>query len=203
MPITKASSNAVAPAAKGDLVVGSGTNDADVLAVGTNNYVLTADSTQSLGVKWAAAAAGGKVLQVVEIEYSTSTTIAQTTPADTGLSGSITPSSASSKVLVFVQQMYRLSRANQEQIAGYYKLLRGSTEIISGNEYLEIISGTNTSENQAIKHSFVTMKLDSPASTSAQTYKTQLYVQTTAQSGQIVAQPSSTVSRLILMEIGA
>ena len=58
MAITKATANAAAPAAKGDLVVGSATNDSAVLAVGTNNYVLTADSTQSLGVKWAAAGTG-------------------------------------------------------------------------------------------------------------------------------------------------
>jgi len=58
MPITKATASSVAPAAKGDLVVGSATNDASVLTVGTNNHVLTADSTQSLGVKWAAPSSG-------------------------------------------------------------------------------------------------------------------------------------------------
>ena len=54
MPISKASSNAVAPAAKGDLVVGTTTNDSGILAVGTNGYTLVADSTQTTGLKWAA-----------------------------------------------------------------------------------------------------------------------------------------------------
>lgn len=54
MAITKATASSVAPAAKGDLVVGSGTNDAAVLAVGTNGHILTADSAQSTGLKWAA-----------------------------------------------------------------------------------------------------------------------------------------------------
>jgi len=150
-----------------------------------------------------AAAGGGKVLQVVEIEYSTSTTIASMSPTDTGLSGSITPSSASSKVLVIVTQQYRLSRAINQQIAGYFKLLRGATEIIAAGEYLDISMGTDTSGYLAFKGSFATTKLDSPNTTSSVTYKTQLYVQTTSNSGQIVAQPSSTISKLILMEIGA
>jgi len=59
MAITKATASSVAPAAKGDLVVGSGTNDAAVLAVGTNDYVLTAASGETTGLKWAAPAGGG------------------------------------------------------------------------------------------------------------------------------------------------
>jgi hypothetical protein len=55
MPITKASSNAVAPAAKGDLVVGNATNDSGVLAVGTTDQVLTVDSSTATGLKWATA----------------------------------------------------------------------------------------------------------------------------------------------------
>jgi len=58
MPISKASSNAVAPAAKGDLVVGNATNDSGVLAVGANNTVLTADSSTATGLKWGTVSAG-------------------------------------------------------------------------------------------------------------------------------------------------
>lgn len=56
MPITKATASSIAPAAKGDLVVGSATNDASVLAVGSADQVLTVDSSTATGLKWAAAA---------------------------------------------------------------------------------------------------------------------------------------------------
>jgi hypothetical protein len=45
--------------AKGDLFVATADNTVARLAVGANDYVLTADSSQSTGVKWAAASGGG------------------------------------------------------------------------------------------------------------------------------------------------
>jgi hypothetical protein len=51
--------DALSPATtKGDLIVHNGTNDVR-LPVGTNDFVLTADSTQASGVKWAAGGGGG------------------------------------------------------------------------------------------------------------------------------------------------
>lgn len=58
MAITKATSSSVAPAAKGDLVVGSATNDSGVLSVGANDTVLTADSSTATGLKWGTVSAG-------------------------------------------------------------------------------------------------------------------------------------------------
>jgi len=57
--VTITNSMATTIDAKGDLIVGTGADTFDRLAVGTNNYVLTADSAQATGVKWAAVSAGG------------------------------------------------------------------------------------------------------------------------------------------------
>ena len=45
--------------AKGDLLAGTGSDAGARLAVGTNDYVLTADSNESTGLKWAAGGGGG------------------------------------------------------------------------------------------------------------------------------------------------
>ena len=44
---------------KGEILIGDGSGDPTALAVGTNDYVLTADSNEATGVKWAAASGGG------------------------------------------------------------------------------------------------------------------------------------------------
>jgi len=50
--MTKARSNAVANAAKGDLTVGNGTDLSGILAVGSNGDTLVADSTTSTGLRY-------------------------------------------------------------------------------------------------------------------------------------------------------
>jgi hypothetical protein len=52
--MTKARSNAVAEAAKGDLSVGTGTNLAGILAIGSNGDTLVADSSTSTGLRYSA-----------------------------------------------------------------------------------------------------------------------------------------------------
>lgn len=60
--VTITNSMATAIDAKGDLIVGTGADTFSRLAVGTNNHVLTADSTTATGTKWAAVSSGKLVL---------------------------------------------------------------------------------------------------------------------------------------------
>jgi hypothetical protein len=71
--------------AKGDLIVGLSNDTVDNLTVGSNNFVLTADSSATLGIKWSAlptASTGGAgVVQLNDGYASTSTILAPTANA--------------------------------------------------------------------------------------------------------------------------
>jgi hypothetical protein len=84
MAITKASSSAVAPATKGDLVVGSATNDSGVLAVGSTDQVLTVDSSTATGLKWASATSANASFSLLN---AGGTTVSGTSTTISGISG--------------------------------------------------------------------------------------------------------------------
>lgn len=191
--------------AKGDLISATAADTPARLAVGTNGHVLTADSTTATGLKWAAAAGGGKVLQVVQATTTTDVAIASTTMTDTNLSCSITPSSATSKVLVMVYQSLYLARLDEFNAFGL-NILRGSTIALNtgnGNLSQGYRTGKPADNNNAFRLDISPVYLDSPATTSATTYKTQAAVFSTSNSASVTAQADNETSVMILMEIGA
>jgi hypothetical protein len=205
--VTVTNSMATAIDAKGDLVPGTGADTFARLAVGANGTVLTADSAEATGLKWAAAAGGGKILQVVQGTTTTSTTIASTTYTDTTLTATITPSAATSKILCLVSQNFQNQRSSGAADGGSsIKLVRGATDIVTrGAQEVDLLYNINAVASTQTNFSMVTniMYVDSPSTTSATTYKTQGSVRFTANSNQVTYQTSSSQSQIILLEIGA
>lgn len=196
--VTITNSMATEITAKGDLIVGTGNAAFDNLPAGTNGHVLTADSTVSpTGLKWAAPAGGGKVLQVIMGTVATAISSSTFTYVDTGLTATITPSATNSKVLVFVTHTGIKKDAANSANWPLIRLLRAGTEIVklSTAEYLADVA--------QVKVGTMSMAyLDSPNTTSATIYKTQFQNPANAASVTLNGNSDNT-STIVLMEIGA
>jgi hypothetical protein len=77
--VTVTNSMATAIDAKGDLIVGTGADTFSKLTAGTNTYVLTADSAEATGLKWAAPSGGTASFVGVSCGSSTNPTISNNT----------------------------------------------------------------------------------------------------------------------------
>ena len=142
-------------------------------------------------------ASSGRVLQVVQFALSPSSgfSTSSTTVVDTGLTATITPSNASNKILIRVSNagFFNYSSGGNGVI---HNIVRNSTEIV------RTYSQANIS-GQTYAGNFLEY-LDSPATTSATTYKTQAYV--TGSSNTLYLNwygTSATTSTITLMEIAA
>ena len=141
------------------------------------------------------------MLQVVQGTSTTATTIASTTFTDTTLTATITPTLATSKILVLINQQLRFSKNSNDQGVGV-KVLRDATDIFSTSGdflYLGVSGGTAVFSHTVLPLCY----LDSPATTSAITYKTQGKVDDTGNSGSSTWQQGSKMSTITLLEIGA
>jgi len=152
-----------------------------VLAEGQLCYLSDSNIVQYYtGAAWATVGpTATKLGQVVSTFLDTTFSTASTSYTDiTGLSVSITPTVNTSKVLVLVQVNYGYSG----DIIDTIRLVRGSTAIdigaVSGASALGTIGGGNGGGANAVTALIpgVISFLDSPATTSATTYKLQMFV---------------------------
>ena len=139
----------------------------------------------------------GRPVQEVSHAYSTETTNSTSVAADTGLTATITPSSAANRVLVEVHQAGCDKSAGDAANGLTLVLVRASTTIST-----LVAAGGFT--NSALRNSFGTCSsvvLDAPGVATATAYKTTFVNVTSAAS--VTVQSNSAESRLLLTELMA
>ena len=172
------------------------------LPAATGTLATTANVTSAV-----AAVVPGKILQVVSVTKIDSFTTTSTTYVDvTGLTATITPTSASSKILVLskVAMNSRGAQICNMQLLRGASVIGGGTAVGSRNSatsgFYAITQGTSDQ---------VTNFLDSPATTAATTYKIQVNINATTlginttyddSNAAYAARSSSTIT---LMEVSA
>jgi len=97
--------------AKGDIITATAANTPSNLSVGTDGYVLVADSGEATGLAWSENPNSGDILQVVEATNATATYIATQIPYDDTipqitegtqiLTLNITPGSVTNKIQIY------------------------------------------------------------------------------------------------------
>jgi len=175
-------------------------DNSGVLALQTaGTTALSIDASQNITTtnKFAKASMPtGSVLQVVNSYTTTTTTTTSASPVDTALSATITPTNSSSKILVFMSSNGQCARVGSSANGDmYFYIIRGSTQLTSSR--LGINFGVNTWNDFFPAQNCYTY-LDSPATTSATTYKMQISVS----SGSLTV-PTASFATMTLMEIAA
>ena len=135
----------------------------------------------------------GNILQVVQGSTSTAVTVTTATYTDTNLTASITPTSATSKVLVIIDQVCNFAASTSSAYGGI-RLLRDSTVIVtpsadSTGPYEHGVGATGATAVETPRRVTI-VYLDSPGTTSLITYKTQGRPYRTTNSATAYFQPS-------------
>lgn len=161
---------------------------------GTNGLTFNNATTQS---------SAGQILQVVYGTYGTQVASLSTSYVDTGLSLTITPKFATSKIYIFAcQTLYFYDDSSPVEIAAGLKILRGSTAVFtqtvnSDSMYAYMPNGgTRFDFNSTVPVQY----LDSPATTSATTYKLQAALGT---GRNMFLQNGGELSSITLMEVAS
>jgi hypothetical protein len=164
-----------------------------VLAEGQFAYTEATNSTQYYdGAAWLGL--GGKVGQVVQATYATSTTTTSTSYVTTGLNGSITPSAATSKVLVLVTVPMSNQNGNGSAVATLFRGTVAGTNLFTATGFGKQYANPNDSSG-VVSGNF----LDSPNTTSATTYTVGFKTERAASTA--TAQTSNASSTITLIEV--
>jgi hypothetical protein len=156
----------------------------------TNGQVLTANG--SGGVSFTTAS-GGKVVQIVYASTGSEKVSSSSSYVDTNLTATITPTSASNKILVMVTHGSNQKETNNTALQ--MRLFRDATQIVQ----MTASGGKNAASDRQEFGSIAINVLDEPATTSATTYKTQFASQ--GNNAQVIVQLDGTLSTIILMEV--
>ena len=180
----------------GDTIYSSSGSTPARLGIGTTGQVLTVAGGLP---SWATpAGGGGKVLQVVSAKYATQLNVGSTTVTDTGLTATITPTSATSTILVLVSQ--NGVGKGDSNCGARIQIVRGATNIAKIADLAGYDDSTGANYIGSVSGSYV----DSPATTSATTYKTTLARNLiSGAGGEVIVQHGSAESEIVLLEIGA
>jgi hypothetical protein len=139
----------------------------------------------------------GPVIQMVVATTTTQTLTTSTTYVDTTLSASITPTSASSDIYVLLTGHVRPRRTSATNSGwGYMNIVRDSTQIAETASRIDV-PGTGTVQQQSPAAVSI---LDSPATTSAITYKVQIKSSSPAET---VFSGQSFTSTITLIEVAS
>jgi hypothetical protein len=143
----------------------------------------------------------GNVLQVVQASTTTRVQITTSTYTDTNLTASITPSSSSSKILVLISQNIGTFNSSNAGTAGNLRIVRDSTTVFTSESVISIVAGLGSASELRVSGQYSFNYLDSPATTSSVTYKTQ--VNLSSGGGRVEPQSNNGTSNstIILMEI--
>ena len=183
----------------GDTIYSSSGSTPARLGIGTAGQVLTVNSGAT-APEWAAPAGGGKVLQVIQDTVTAGVSTTSTSMQDTGLDVTITPSSATSKVLI-TANVNGVNKGSGNS-GNYVKLevAKGGSSIYNACD--GITYNASASNNNV---SATLVYLDSPATTSATTYKIRFSAGISGQFAGIndYIGANTGVSSMVVMEIGA
>ena len=135
----------------------------DAISIGTDGK---STITHAAITAWTPPA--GTVIQVVQGLHHAETSTTSTSYVATGIDVSITPSAASSKVLIMATTSVFLHQAGY---VGYYTIYRGSTNLSEDVNGFANIHHTGASSGYDVINHINMAFLDSPNTTSATTYQ--------------------------------